>query len=195
MTSTSFNPIQIQQSTIEQNQSFTLKQGQVFHGTIKKLYPDQMAEIQVGQNKLFAKLETSLKAGDSHFFQVTSMNPQAELKVVTGPMQQAQTTVQQLNQLLDTMNIPKTQEMQQVLAHFVKNQLPISKETLMQAENWLKNLPESITKQDALQVIQKMAEMKLPFTNEIFKGLVFGAKPNGMSTAITNLTMLLDQDK
>ena len=194
MTSTSFNPIQIQQSTIEQNQSFTLKQGQVFHGTIKKLYPDQMAEIQVGQNKLFAKLETSLKAGDSHFFQVTSMNPQAELKVVTGPMQQAQTTVQQLNQLLDTMNIPKTQEMQQVLAHFVKNQLPISKETLMQAENWLKNLPESITKQDALQVIQKMAEMKLPFTNEIFKGLVFGAKPNGMSTAITNLTMLLDQD-
>ncbi|MCM3386735.1 hypothetical protein M3649_01165 [Ureibacillus chungkukjangi] len=194
MTSTSFNPIQIQQTTIEQNQPLSLKQGQVFHGTIKKLYPDQMAEIQVGQNKLYAKLETPLKAGDSHFFQVTNMNPQAELKVVTGPMQQSQTTAQQLNQLLDTMNLPKTQEMQQVLSHFVKNQLPLSKETLLQAENWLKNLPESITKQEALQAIQKMAELKLPFTNEIFKGLIFGSKSNGMTSALANLSALLAQD-
>ena len=194
MTSTSFNPIQVQQTALEQNQPLSLKQGQVFHGTIKKLYPDQMAEIQVGQNKLFAKLETPLKAGDSHFFQVTGMNPQAELKVVTGPMQQSQTNVQQLNQLLDMMNIPKSQEMQQVLAHFVKNQLPLSKETLVQAENWLKNLPESVTKQEALQVIQKMADMKLPFTTEVFKGLVFGSKVTGMSTAITNLATLLSRD-
>ncbi|QCR31782.1 hypothetical protein [Lysinibacillus sp. SGAir0095] len=194
MTSTSFNPIQVQQTTIEQNQPFALKQGQVFHGTIKKLYPDQMAEIQVGQNKLYAKLETPLKAFDSHFFQVTSMNPQAELKVVTGPMQQSQTTAGQLNQLLETMNLPKTQEMLQVLAHFVKNQLPLSKETLVQAENWLKNLPESVTKQEALQALQKMAELKLPFTNEVFKGLIFGSKGNGMTSAIANLSTLLAQD-
>ncbi|KGR73877.1 hypothetical protein [Ureibacillus sinduriensis] len=194
MTSTSFNPIQLQQSTIEQSQPLALKQGQVFHGTIKKLYPDQMAEIQVGQNKLFAKLETPLKAGDSHFFQVTNMNPQAELKVVTGPMQNSQTTVVQLNQLLETMNLPKTVEMQQLIGHFVKNQIPLSKETLLQAENWLKSLPDSITKQEALQVIQKMAELKLPFTNEVFKGLIFGGKHSGMSTSISHLMTLLTND-
>lgn len=194
MTSTSFNPIQLQQATIEQNQSLTLKQGQVFHGTIKKLYPDQMAEIQVGQNKLFAKLETPLKAGDSHFFQVTNMNPQAELKVVTGPMQQSQTPVAQLNQLLETMNLPKTVELQQLLGHFVKNQIPLSKETLLQAENWLKSLPDSITKQEALQVIQKMVELKLPLTNEVFKGLIFGSKHNGMSSSISHLMTLLTDD-
>ncbi|MDN4494227.1 hypothetical protein [Ureibacillus aquaedulcis] len=194
MTSTSFNPIGIQQGAFEPNQPLTLKQGQVFHGTIKKLYPDQMAEIQVGPNKLFAKLETPLKAGDSHFFQVTNMNPQAELKVVTGPMQQSQTTIGQLNQLLETMNLPKTPDMQQMLGHFIKNQLPLSKEALMQAENWLNKLPESVTKQEALHVIQKMAEMKLPFTSEVFKGLIFGNKNNGMSSAISNLTTLLAQD-
>lgn len=68
MTSASFNPIQIDRAAIQQSQSLSLKQGQVFHGTIKKLYPDQMAEIQIGNQKLFAKLETPLKAGDSHFF-------------------------------------------------------------------------------------------------------------------------------
>ncbi len=38
------------------NQPLALQQGQVFHGTIKQLYPDQMAEVQVGNQKLFAKL-------------------------------------------------------------------------------------------------------------------------------------------
>lgn len=195
MTSTSFNPIQIQQTTVQQSQSLTLKQGQVFHGTIKKLYPDQMAEIQIGQHKLFAKLETPLKVGDSHFFQVSNMNLQAELKVVTGPMQQSYASLQQLNQLLDTMNLPKTIEMQQLVAHFVKNQMPISKEQLIQAEIWLKNLPEATTKQEALQVIQKMVELKMPFTNELFKGLIFGSKTSGISVALENLSNILAQNQ
>ncbi len=111
MNYTSFNPIQTQQTNIAQNQPLTLKQGQVLHGTIKKLYPDQIAEIQVGGHKLLAKLETPLKAGDSHFFQVTGISPQAELKVVSGPMNASNSMSQQIQQLLDSMNLPKTAEM------------------------------------------------------------------------------------
>lgn len=193
MTSTSFNPIQSQQATLQSNQPLTLKQGQVFHGTVKKLYPDQMAEIQVGSHKLYAKLETPLKAGDSHFFQVTNMNPQAELKVVTGPMQQAQTT-QQLNQLLESMNLPKTAEMQKILAYFVKNQLPINKETIVQTEAFLKNIPDNAMKQEALAIIQKMVETKMPFTKEIFNGLLNGAKTSGFTGELLNLSKLLNDD-
>ncbi|CAM5294749.1 hypothetical protein LSPH24S_06963 [Lysinibacillus sphaericus] len=76
----------MQQTTLTPaNQPLALKQGQVFHGTIKQLYPDQTAEVQVGNQKLIAKLEVPLKAGDAHFFQVTGTSPQTELKVVTGP--------------------------------------------------------------------------------------------------------------
>ena len=163
MTSASFNPIQIERAATQQSQPLSLKQGQVFHGAIKKLYPDQMAEIQIGNQKLFAKLETPLKAGDSHFFQVTNISPEAELKVVTGPMQPSQTMAQQMTQLLDSMNLPKTAELQQILAHFIKNQLPISKDQLIQAENWLNNLPEGTLKNEAIQVIHRMIELKLPF--------------------------------
>lgn len=192
MTSTSFNPIYLQQGAVQQNQPLALKQGQVFHGTVKKLYPDQMAEIQVGSTKLFAKLETPLKAGDAHFFQVVNNQAQTELKVVTGPMQPSQTL--QLGQLLDSLNLPKTAEMQQIVGQFVKNQLPLTKENLLAAEGWLKNLPESITKQEALQAIQKMTEMKMPFIDDVFKGMLFGSKVNGISNAITNLGNQLAQD-
>ncbi len=68
MTSTSFNPIAAQTQALSTNQPLAMKQGQLFHGTVKQLYPDQMAEIQVGQQKFVAKLEAPLKAGDTHFF-------------------------------------------------------------------------------------------------------------------------------
>ena len=75
-----FNTIQSQQSVQQQSMPLTLREGQVFHGSIKQLFPNQVAEVQVGANKLVAKLETPLKAGDSHYFQVTSVKGQVELK-------------------------------------------------------------------------------------------------------------------
>ncbi|TQR38318.1 hypothetical protein C7Y47_03440 [Lysinibacillus sphaericus] len=195
MTATSFNPIQMQQTALTlNNQPLTLKQGQVFQGTIKQLYPDQMAEIQVGHQKFIAKLEVPLKAGDAHFFQVTGTSPQTELKVVTGPMGQTASQSQQINQLLDSMNLPKTAEMQQLLAHFMKAQLPISKEQLMQAEMWLKALPEGVTKMDALQAIQKMVELKMPMTNDVFHALISGQKTTGMVSVMDNFTQLLTKE-
>ncbi|UPW84118.1 hypothetical protein [Lysinibacillus sp. Ag94] len=195
MTATSLNPIQMQQSALTlNNQPLTLKQGQVFQGTIKQLYPDQMAEIQVGHQKFIAKLEVPLKAGDAHFFQVTGTSPQTELKVVTGPMGQTASQSQQINQLLDSMNLPKTAEMQQLLAHFMKAQLPISKEQLMQAEVWLKALPEGVTKMDALQAIQKMVELKMPMTNDVFQALISGQKTTGMVSVMESFTQLLTKE-
>lgn len=182
--STSFNPIQGQTNQVQMNQPFTLREGQVFHGTIKQLYPDQMAEVQVGGNKFVAKLEVPLKAGDAHFFQVTSTGAQTELKVVTGPMGQSTPMNQQIQQLLQTMNLPKSAEMQQVMGHFLKEQLPISREQLLAAEAWMKNLPEGVSKQDALGAMQKMVELKMPFTQNVFHALTVGAKTDGMSTSI-----------
>lgn len=195
MTATSFNPIQMQQNAMTStNQPLALKQGQVFHGTIKQLYPDQMAEIQVGNQKFIAKLEVPLKAGDAHFLQVTGTNPQTELKIVTGPMAQASTPSQQINQLLESMNLPKSAEMQQLLGHFMKAQLPISKEQMLQAEMWLKALPEGISKVDALQTIQKMIELKMPMINDVFQALMSGQKTSGMTAIMDNFAQLLAKD-
>lgn len=184
----------MQPTTNTASQPLTLKQGQVFHGTIKQLYPEQMAEIQVGGHRMIAKLEVPLKAGDAHFFQVTNMNPQPELKVVTGPMAQGTSPTQQMQQLLDTMNLPKSAEMQQVLSHFMKEQLPISKDLLLVAEQWMKTLPEGVTKENALQALQKMLELKMPFTNDVFNALMQGQKTTGMTTTLDAFAQLLAKD-
>lgn len=190
MTIPSFQPIQQQQVSAQIN-PLVLKQGQVFHGKIKQLYPNQMAEIQIGEHRLIAKLETPLKVGDSHFFQVMSTSPQTELKVVTGPMTKEFVNVQQL---IETLHLPKSPEMQQLLTHFIKHQLPIVKEQLLQSEIWLKNLPDGVTKQEALQTLQKMMELKIPFSEVTFKALLLGSKTSGISNNLEQLTQLLQQN-
>lgn len=192
MNFSSFNAIQTNTSQqITANQPLSLKQDQVFHGTIKQLFPNQMAEVQVGNQKLMAKLEVPLKLGDAHFFQVTATNPQTELKVVTGPMSQSMTAGQQISQLLETMNLPKSNEMQQVLSHFMKAQLPLAKEQLTAAESWMKSLPAGVDKNNALHALQRMVELKMPFTNTVFQALTQGIKTDGMSANLANLAQLL----
>lgn len=192
MNFSSFNAIKTNTSQqVTANQPLSLKQDQVFHGTIKQLYLNQMAEVQVGNQKLMAKLEVPLKLGDAHFFQVTATNPQTELKVVTGPMSQSMTAGQQISQLLETMSLPKSNEMQQVLSHFMKAQLPLAKEQLIAAESWMKNLPAAVDKNNALHALQRMAELKMPFTNTVFQALTQGTKTDGMSANLANLAQLL----
>lgn len=189
----SFQAVGGNQAIQAQQQPLALRQGQVFHGTIKQLFPDQMAEVQIGGHKMIAKLEVPLKAGDAHFFQVTGTTPQTELKVVTGPMGPQMSQSQQMNQLLDTMNVPKTADMQKVMAHFMKEQLPIAKEQLVQAESWLKNL-DGADKQQALTALTKMVALKMPFTNEVFQALMNGQKTSGMTSTIQQVANLLQMD-
>lgn len=192
LTLTSFNPTRLQTQNMQKSQPLTFREGQIFHGTIKQLYPDSMAEIQVGNQKLVAKLEVPLKVGDAHFFQVTSTATQTELKVVSGPMGQAMTPAQQMTKLLESMNLPKSTEMQQIMNHLMKEQLPITREQLIQAEQWLKTLPDDVSKQVALAAIQRMVELKMPFTNEVFQALVQGSKTDGLSSTLQNFANQLE---
>ena len=193
MSSMNFNAISNKQLVTQQSQPLVLREGQVFHGSIKQLFSNQVAEVQVGGNKLLAKLETPLKAGDSHYFQVTNIKGQVELKVVTGPMIQS-SPKQQMNQLMESMNLPKSAEMRQILSHFINNNIPVMKEHLVQAEAWMKAMTTNESKAVALQAITRMIDLKMPFTNDVFQALINGSKTAGMSEALSTLLQRITQD-
>ena len=196
MTAASFSSIQPNmRSQAVSEQPLSLKQGQVFHGNIKKLYPNQTAEVQVGNQKMIAKLEVPLKAGDSHYFQVTSVKPELQLKVVTGALPQTSSPSVQIQQLMDSLQLPKTPTMQVLVQHMVKEQIPLSKDQLVQAEQWIKNLPPQVKLADAMQALLRMSEMKLPFTNEIFRSIISGGDKTGLNTLLDSLKQTLQSDQ
>ena len=195
MTSTSFSIVPSQATSgVAAPIQAPMKEGQVVHGTIKKLYPNQTAEVQIGNQKVIAKLEAPLKAGDSHFFQVEKSSPEMQLKVVTGPLTQGNTLAQQGQQLLQAMNLPKTIEMQAAVQFFIKQQLPVSRETLIQVEQLLKQLPKDITMKAALETIQKIVDMKLPLTATMLQTVMSGKSTDGLHNILQNLQSQLQQD-
>lgn len=195
MAYTSFSSIQMQQNqSINTQQPVALKQGQVFHGTIKQLFPDNQAEVQLGGHRFMAKLEVPMQAGNAHYFQVTGIEPDLQLKVVSGPISQTGTLTQQINQLLDSMQLPKTSEMQQIAAYFLKENIPMSKEQLTQAEQLVKQLPAGITMKDALQTLQKIIDLKMPIQQDTFQALIQGGMKEGFTQTLDTLRQLLQQD-
>ncbi len=169
-----------------------LKEGQMFHGQVKQLYPGQMAEVQIGGQKLVAKLEVPMKAGDSYYFQVKAVEPELQLKIISGPTQASEGTSKQLAGLMDAMQLPKTTEMQALLNFVVQNKIPMSRENLIEAANLLKNVPIAM-RGEALQSIQKLMELKLPLNENLFRSLLGVEAREGMHsnlTALKNALML-----
>lgn len=184
--------VNVQQTQIQsKQQAVIVKEGQVLHGTITKLYPDQKAEIQVGNQKMMAQLETPLKAGDAHFFQVTGTSPDLSLKVVSGPLT-SQSASQQALQLMKSMNLPDSKEMQQIIKQFLKNDVPMTREQLIQAEQVLKatNIPTT----QALDAFSKIIELKLPMTEKSLQAIVQGSAKAGFQASLNNLQQLLQND-
>lgn len=195
MNYSSLSSIQFQQSNQVMNQQpLALKEGQVIHGTIKQLFPNQIAEVQVGDQHFIAKMETPLRTGDSHYFQVSGIKPDLQLKVVSGPMSPSASVSQQANQLIDTMKLPSSNEMKQVANYFIRNNLPLDKEQLQQAEQLMKSLPDTVNAKEALTAIQKLVELKLPIQQDTFQAVLQGGMKGGFTEVLGNLQRLLQQD-
>ncbi|PKG25186.1 hypothetical protein [Niallia nealsonii] len=150
------------------NQPLSLRQGQIIFGKINKIFPNQMAEVQIGQQKLLAELSIPLSVDSNYWFQVQKGDKKPQLKVLTTMKTAANTQQNQIESLLEQLSLPKTTETRAVIASFVHNKLPLTSEILEQAASWLKNSKE--LKQD-IEIIKQMADKELPFTKEVFASL------------------------
>lgn len=165
----------------------------MFHGQIKQLFPGQMAEVQIGGQKLMAKLEVPMKAGDAYYFQVKSVTPELQIKVVSGPLQATEGQARQMSNLMDSMQLPKSPEMVAVLNHFLKERLPVSKEILLNAVDLLKTVQPSL-RHEALVAIQKLVELKLPLNEINFNSLLGVEKKDGLHAVLHALRNALVTD-
>ncbi|PIC58808.1 hypothetical protein CSV80_02125 [Sporosarcina sp. P12(2017)] len=154
-----------------ETQPLSLKEGQMIHGKITHLFPGQMAQVQIGNQQLYAKLEVPMQAGDNYYFKVNGTEPELQLQVISGPVRGGEGQSAQLTQLMESLNLPKTKEMKDVLATIIKQRIPMTLDNMLEAVNLLKTLPEGM-KAEALATLGKIAEARLPFTPAIFQSLL-----------------------
>ena len=63
----------------------SFRTGQIFYGTVGRIYPNQLAEIRFGTHPLIAKIEVPLTSGEGHWLQVASDKGEIQLKLLGAP--------------------------------------------------------------------------------------------------------------
>lgn len=174
------------QENLMSNKSLELRDGQIVYGKLTKLFPQQMAEVQIGSQKMLANLTIPLTLDKNYWFQVSITDNKPVLKVLP---QSSEVPAEKgnINGLLQQLHLTETKENKMLLHFLLSNNLPISKETIRSIGEWL---PNSLGKQE-LSTIGFMIERQLPLTKEVFTSISALQSNKGVSVLLKELQQQL----
>lgn len=166
------------------NHKIELKPGQIFSGKVLAIYPNDMAQVQLAGRKLNAQLLTGLSLGENYWFEVKpSKRGSVPLLSVMNGLKGNQAPPGKV------LGVKKMHpELRLLVDNLVREQLPMTKEFIQKAENWLSQVP-SIDK--GIQAVKTMMFKNLPETNSIFKALYHAQDATPMTTELDRLKQLL----
>lgn len=179
-----------QTNTVER-QPLAMREGQVFHGKISQLFPNQTAQIQIGQQEMVAKLEVPMKAGDSHYFQVVKTEPELQLRVISEPL--SSDPKQSLQQLMQNLKLPQSKEMQQIVRQMLDQKVPLTREQLVQAEQILKAMPQGKAEQ-VVRAVAQLNQLQLPITESNVRSFVAVMNRESLQAPLQQAMTLIMQD-
>ena len=171
------------QNSSQQIKTASLRPGQIINGKIIKLYPDQIAEVHIGSQKMIAQLEAALSANERYWFQVQPGEGKVHLKVIASGADDGRQT-DNLTRVLGEFSIPATKENIEMLRFFIKEQLPINSEILQQASEWLKGAnPRSA----GMEAVKMLLTRGLPLTLATYSALYTANKEQSLILLMDNL--------
>ncbi|MFJ8256865.1 hypothetical protein ACIQ4Z_06215 [Peribacillus asahii] len=161
------------------------KAGQIFFGKVNKIYPNQIAEVRIGNQKLIATLEAPLQAGERYWLQVQSNEGKPVLKVLDTPhAAQTMNMKAAAQQLIAHLGITANAEAAELAEFLMRNQFPITKDSFQRALQWLKLTDSS---QSGLATIKTMYVQQLPFVEDVFKALLAQSKGESLHNMLGDL--------
>lgn len=190
------DPIQMIKTLLDSNslsaqKNIDFRPGQIILGKITTLFPNQIAEVQVGSQKMIAQLEVPLSVNDRYWFQVQPGEGKVHLKIIAQDRGNDTERKPPFQQLMAQFGLPATKENTRLLESTVFNGLPISKEALQQGAAWLKGLSEVTP---GLETIKFMLDKGLPFTNAVFSALLSTRNPESIHSMMEHLFTSLQSD-
>jgi hypothetical protein len=158
-----------QLQNVQSKQITDYKAGQILYGKVMKIYPNQTAEVQIGNQRLIASLDAPLESGERYWLQVQPGDGKIHLKVLAqGAAFNKEGLSGAAEQLLNHLVVPVGKESVELAKFLMKNQLPITNESFLKALEWMKS---SGNHQESLQIIKTMHSRSLPFVQDVFLAL------------------------
>ncbi|RNB91905.1 hypothetical protein EDM56_03910 [Brevibacillus fluminis] len=165
--------------------------GQVFRGTVQKLFPDNLALVQIGGMPVMAKLEASLEAGQKAWLQVQPTSGMVTLKVLTDTDRPQQAQAPTIDGLMKSLGIPESKDSQGIVQALVKENAPITKEIVNSFETIAKALSPSASTTEAFVLAMKRG---LPLTKDVVGAVkAFLSPTQTIGTALQAVSHELDR--
>ena len=174
-------PVEIQGST-------SLKSGQILFGKVNKIFPNQTAEVQIGQQKMIAHLDVPLQVGERYWLQVQPNEGQPVLKVLDSPNVNFSNVKGAAAQLLVHLGVQSEPESAKLAEFLLRNQFPVTKEIFSSALQWVK---AADTIESGLSVIKTIFTQQLPFVKDVFFALAEQAKNEPFHKLLSGLQQQL----
>ena len=156
-----------QAKNVSPTQAVSFKPGQILNGKILKLFPNSIATLQVGSQKVVAQLEASLEVNENYWLQVQPGEGKVRLKLI-GKVEEKSQSEGSLATLIKELSLPLNKENEKALRFFLKENLPISKETLQETVRLLKG---SSTNKAGLEAIKTLVMKEYPITKMSFQAI------------------------
>lgn len=169
----------------------SFRPGEFILGRVTKFFQNDIAEVQIGTQKMIAKLEAPLTAGIPYWFQIQSVKGQVHLKVIeqsTSPIISEQTSSAPI--LLNQLKLPQSEEYRVTVEHFIKEQLPVTKELIHNAALALKGLKNV---EEGLQAVKQLVLKGLPITKDILEATIASNKQEPLYQMLNKLQALLTE--
>lgn len=181
----------ITNGNVQKSEPLQFRIGQVFFGKINKLFPNQLAEINLGSQKMIAKLEIPLTQGQGYLLQVTGNDGEIKLKLLN-KMSDGSTAFD-LATAVKQMGLPHHKLNEKFIQFMIKEHLSFTKEEIILSSQLLK---QSKDPELGMQILKMMNEQKLAINEPIFSSLLASHKDISTSQLLTRLqTSLQGENK
>jgi len=160
-----------------------LRQGQIIMGHVNKHFPNNMAEVQAGSQRLLAELSTPLNTDKNYWFQVQDGGEGKLALKVLSPANSVSLDMG-ADSLLEQWSLPRTNDMKSLTTQLLNEKIPLNKEMLLLAGQWMESAKDS---PKAMETIKEMIQRNLPFTEKVFLSLMATRDGNTMNSLVSKL--------
>ncbi|NME97210.1 hypothetical protein [Aneurinibacillus aneurinilyticus] len=180
----------LQQFNNRQASLIELMPGQVFQGKVLKLFPDNLATVQLGGLTVTARLETPLELGQRTWLQVQPGGQPVTLRVINQPGQPDQASEASMEGLAKALGAPITKESLSLLNKAVDAGIPLRAESLHAFERVVAEVGTDPSIEDAMILAAKKG---FPLTKETVLALRAFAGNASLEGEMDKLSRLAQQ--
>jgi hypothetical protein len=167
-----------------------LQPGQIFRGTVLKLFPDNLATVQLGGLTVTARLETALELGQKTWLQVQPGGNPVTLKVISQPGKSAEAADPSIEGLAKAIGSQVSKEGLSLLQRALDEKIPLRPESMRLLQDVIREAGGDKETIDAALLVFKKG---LPVTKDTVLSVRAFYGSQNMETGLAKLTETLQQ--